>query len=183
MEEGTAKEEKLSHQLTAAITEPATRRRLFSFIRARVSSDEDAEDIVQDIFYNLVQSYEVTAPIENLVGWLYRTARNKIIDLYRKKRPDNFSAIDQQTVESTAIDAATPEEDFSREKIWMATMAALETLPEKQREVFMMNELQGMTFKEISELTGESINTLLSRKRYAVLALRKKLEYLYDDYR
>ncbi len=163
------------------------RKRLFDFIRRRVRTEEDAEDILQDVFYQLVSSYSVTEPIEKLTSWLFTVARNKIIDWYRKKKPERWSAAegDSQTplnLEDILFDPRQdPEQVYARSLVWTELADALDELPEEQREVFIKHELQGKSFKEIAEETGEPINTLLSRKRYAVLYLREKLAEIYDE--
>lgn len=163
------------------------RGRLLKFIRRRVRTDEDAEDIVQDVFFQLISSYSITEPIEQLTSWLFRVARNKIIDLYRKRKGDSnvIESVDgpiPEDSEDMLFDHADiPDEVYARSLIWTALAEALEELPEDQRVVFVMHELEGKKFKEIAELTGEPLNTLLSRKRYAVLFLRDRLRELYDD--
>jgi len=162
------------------------RRRLFDFIRRRVRTDADAEDIVQDVFYQLVTSYSITEPIEQLTSWLFTVAKNKIIDWYRKRRPQLFDVDTESeypfSLEDVLFDPTQqPDEVFVRSIFWTALAEALDDLPEEQRQVFVMHELEGKTFKEIAEATGVPLNTLLSRKRYAVLFLREQLKELYDD--
>jgi len=175
---------------TAASVEQTVRterRRLFAFIRHRVRNEADAEDILQDVFYQLVTSYSVTEPIEHLTRWLFTVARNKVIDWYRKRRPHSLAVeVDDPSapvnLEEILFDqAANPDELYTRSFIWTELAEALDDLPEEQRDVFVMHELEGKSFKEIAEVTGEPINTLLSRKRYAVRALRESLQELYDD--
>ena len=164
------------------------RKRLFDFIRRRVRTEEDAEDIVQDVFYQLVASYSVTEPIEQLSAWLFTVARNKIIDWYRRRRPTGQHAENEQTGEPLNLEeilfdpAQNPDEVYQRSLVWRELADALDEVPEEQREVFVMHELEGRSFKEIAEITGEPINTLLSRKRYAVLHLRESLQELYDEF-
>jgi RNA polymerase sigma factor (sigma-70 family) len=166
----------------------AERRHLFDFIRRRVRTTEDAEDILQDVLYQLVASYSVTEPIEKLTAWLFRVARNRIVDWYRKKRPDPLPRNEQNpgeplNLEDILYDSSTnPDTLYGRSVVWSELSEALDDLPEEQREVFVMHELEGKSFKEISAETGETMNTLLSRKRYAVLALRDRLQDLYDDF-
>ncbi len=161
--------------------------RLLRFIRRRVRTDEDAEDILQDVFFQLAASYSITEPIEQLTSWLFRVARNRIIDWYRKRRAapaPGEAGHDRPGPDPDEVlfdSADIPDEVYSRSMIWSALMDALDELPENQRNVFVMHELEGKTFKEIAELTGEPLNTLLSRKRYAVLFLREQLQELYDD--
>jgi RNA polymerase sigma factor (sigma-70 family) len=165
------------------------RKRLFDFIRRRISNEADAEDILQDVFYQLVTSYSVTEPIEKLTSWLFTVARNKTIDWYRKRRPERGSTSVREPpspldLEEILFDPQqNPDEVFFQSLVWRELAEALDDLPEKQREVFVMHELEGRSFKEIAEQTGESINTLLSRKRYAVLYLRERLQELYDEMR
>lgn len=163
------------------------RTRLFDFIRQRVRTEEDAEDILQDVFYQLVTSYSVTEPIEKLTSWLFTVARNKIIDWYRKRKPERLPA-DMNDVplqlEQVLFDPTQdPEQLYARSLVWTELAEVLDELPEAQKEVFVMHELEGKSFKEIAEVTGEPLNTLLSRKRYAVLYLRERLQDLYDEFR
>jgi len=169
-------------------TVTAERGRLFDFIRRRVRTAEDAEDILQDVLYQFVASYSVTEPIEKLTAWLFRVARNKIIDWYRKKKPDPMPRDEKNpnepiNLEDILFDSSlNPERLYARSVVWSELSDALEELPEDQREVFVMHELEGKSFKEIAAETGEPVNTLLSRKRYAVLALRVRLQELYDEF-
>ncbi|HUL43969.1 MAG TPA: RNA polymerase sigma factor [Bacteroidota bacterium] len=163
------------------------RARLLDFIRSRVRTDEDAEDILQDIFYRLLTGYNVLEPIENLTAWLFRTARNRIIDWYRKRRPETLPDVPDESSSLGVVDLLLdrtngPDERYTRELLWDAIEEALDELPEEQRDVFVMNELEGKSFREISEITGININTLLARKRYAVLSLREKLQLMYDEF-
>ena len=166
----------------------AERKRLFDFIRRRVRTEEDAEDILQDVFYQFVASYSVTEPIEKLTSWLFTVARNKIIDWYRKRRPGGLNREDDETGEPLNLEdilfdpTQNPDDVYARSLVWTELAGALDELPEEQREVFVMHELEGRSFKEIAEITGERINTLLSRKRYAVLHLRESLQELYDEF-
>ena len=166
--------------------------RLLSFIRNRVSSTEEAEDILQDVFFQFVAGYETIESIDRVTSWLFSVARNKIIDRYRREssRPQRTDLLWQSgtddethlTLQEILPDLGnTPEDAMLREVIWTAIMEALDELPADQREIFILNELEDKSFRDISERTGISINTLLSRKRYAILALRKKLQQLYDD--
>lgn len=166
--------------------------RLLSFIRNRVSTLEEAEDILQDVFYQFVAGYESIESLDRVTSWLFSVARNKIIDRYRRdavrpKRADfsNVSRMDDDaplTLQEILPDFGnTPEDSFLRDAIWEAIMEALEELPADQREIFILNEIEERSFREIAEEKDVSINTLLSRKRYAILALRKKLQSLYDQ--
>jgi len=161
-------------------------KRLLGFIRKRVNNEADAEDILQDVFYQLIGN---TQPIEQLTGWLFTVARNKITDKSRKNKPDLledlFSNADGEELLNWTemfFDATdNPETDYLRSLFWEALTNALKELPEEQRTVFELNELEGIPFKEISEQTGVSVNTLLSRKRYAVLHLRERLQTLRSE--
>jgi RNA polymerase sigma factor (sigma-70 family) len=163
------------------------RSRLLAFIRRRVASDSQAEDILQDVFYQLLTSYSVTEPIETMTGWLFIVARNKIIDWYRRRRPGDRAldeALDGGPVTlAEVLPAPTegPDAGYDREVIAEELAEALEELPEKQRQVFIMHEIEGKSFNEIRDVTGDPLNTLLSRKRYAVQFLRRRLEELYRE--
>jgi RNA polymerase sigma factor (sigma-70 family) len=166
--------------------------RLLSFIRNRVSTVEEAEDILQDVFYQFVAGYETIESIDRVTSWLFSVARNKIIDRYRREaaRPQRAdfgiaTSLEEDapiTLQEILPDLGnTPEDSYLREAIWEAIMEALDELPPEQREIFILNEIEERSFRDIAEQTGVSINTLLSRKRYAILALRKKLQRLYND--
>lgn len=166
--------------------------RLLSFIRNRVSTSEEAEDILQDVFYQFVAGFDTIESLDRVTSWLFSVARNKIIDRYRREgnRPrradfDAYTSADEEsplTLQEILPDLGTsPEDQHFKEVIWDAIMEALDDLPEEQREIFVQNEMEERGFREIAEETGVSINTLLSRKRYAVLALRKRLQRLYDE--
>jgi RNA polymerase sigma factor (sigma-70 family) len=164
--------------------------RLRNFIRRRVPNPADAEDIVQEVFYELVEANRLLMPIEHVTGWLFRVARNRIIDLFRKKKPESFSdaAIRDEEDELLRIEDllpsadAGPEAQYARNVLLDELEFALSELPDEQREVFVAHELEGRSFKELSAETGVSINTLLSRKRYAVLQLREHLRKVYDEF-
>ena len=163
------------------------RKRIFDFIRRRVNAEEDAEDILQDVFYQLATNYDVAEPIENLAGWLFTVARNKITDWYRKRKPEPISSNATNddapdVITQIADPSQNPEELLLRQAVWEELNDALDELPSEQRDVFVMHELEGRSFKEIAEITGAPLNTLLSRKRYAVLFLRERLQELYDDF-
>jgi RNA polymerase sigma factor (sigma-70 family) len=168
------------------------RKRLFDFIRRRVHTEVDAEDILADVFYQMIESYSVTEPIEKMTTWLLTVARNKIIDWYRKRKPESFrqrtdeNALSQDlplNLEDILFDPGqNPDVLYTRSLVWTELADALADLPDEQRDVFIMHELEEKSFKEIAELTGEPVNTLLSRKRYAVLYLREALQELYDDF-
>jgi len=163
------------------------RRRLLDFIRRRVRSEADAEDILQDVFYQLAATDSVAEPIEQLTSWLFTVARNKIIDWYRKKKPESLQV--ESSEDDTRLGLAellldprqNPDDVYARSLLWDEFADALDDLPDNQREVFMMHEFEGKSFKEIAAITGEPVNTLLSRKRYAVLFLREQLQELYDE--
>ena len=163
-------------------------KQLMGFIRQRVNSDQDAEDILQDVWYQLSSVPELEA-IEQIGSWLYRVARNRITDKYRKKKPESLEDHGYEDEEGEFLfkeillsDDETPETVYMRELFWEQLTIALEELPENQRQVFIWNELEDLTFQEISERTGENIKTLISRKRYAVQHLRKRLETLYHEF-
>ena len=164
--------------------------RLRNFIRKHVADASEAEDIVQDVFYELLEAYRLMKPVEHVTAWLFRVARNRIIDLFRKKKPESLnepvtSAEDGDTLllEDLLPSAeASPEAAYARNMLLDALEDALEELPAGQRDVFIAHELTGLSFKEISVETGLSVNTLLSRKRYAVLHLRRRLQAIYEDF-
>jgi len=160
-------------------------RRLLGFIRKRVDNPSDAEDILQDVFYQLVDNKQ---PIEQLTGWLFTVARNKITDRQRKRKPDLLEDLfagedgeDLGWAELFFDEKDNPETEYLRGMFWETLNTALDELPKEQKLVFVMNELEGVPFKDIAEQTGETINTLLSRKRYAVLHLRSRLRVLHDE--
>ncbi len=168
------------------------RGKLLSFIRGKVASTEEAEDILQDVFYQFVAGFESIESLDRVTSWLYSVARNKIIDRYRREgvrpqRADLEGAAGREddtplTLQEILPDLGnTPESALLREAIWNEIMAALDELPPEQRDIFVQNEMDERSFREIAEETGVSINTLLSRKRYAIQALRKKLQSFYDD--
>src|SRR5260221_9927504 len=167
--------------------------RLRSFIRRRVPDPRDAEDILQDVFYELVEANRLLMPIEHVTGWLFRVARNRITDLFRRKRPDSFSdtAVPRQEDEDDERQRledllpspdAGPEALFARQVLLDELELAVDELPEEQREVFVAHEVEGRSFKEMAAETGVSVNTLLSRKRYAVRHLRERLQRIYDEF-
>lgn len=162
-------------------------KRLFGFIKERVASTEEAEDILQDVFYQFAGN---TEPIEQAGAWLYRVARNKITDSYRKQKlPLADDVLPGAAEEEEGLgwqelmftDDSTPETEYLRSLFWEELYAALEELPDAQRDVFIQNEIEGKAFKDIAEQTGESVATLISRKRYAVLHLRDRLTVLRNE--
>jgi RNA polymerase sigma factor (sigma-70 family) len=164
--------------------------RLLSFIRRRVPNPRDAEDILQDVFYELVEANRLLMPIDHVTGWLFRVARNRITDLFRKKKPESFSdsAVAGEDDELLQLEDLLPSPDAGPEALYARQVLldelelAVEELPEEQREVFVAHELEGHSFKEMAARTGVSVNTLLSRKRYAVLHLRERLQDIYDEF-
>jgi len=166
------------------------RSRLLNFIRRRVSDPRDAEDILQDVFYELVEANRLLMPIDHITGWLFRVASNRIIDLFRKKKPVLFSDADvaNEDDESLRFEDLLPSADagpdalYARGVLLAAFELAIEELPPEQREVFVAHEIEGLSFKQIAARTGVGMNTLLSRKRYAVLHLRERLQGIYDDF-
>ncbi|HEV2470723.1 MAG TPA: sigma-70 family RNA polymerase sigma factor [Candidatus Sulfotelmatobacter sp.] len=166
------------------------RTRLLNFIRRRVPDPGDAEDVLQDVFYRLVEANRLLMPIEHVTGWLFRVARNRITDLFRKREPETFSDIvADENGETMSLEDLLPSPDagpdalYAREVLLDELEDALEELPEEQREVFVAHEFEGRSFKELSAKTGASVNTLLSRKRYAVLHLRERLRRIYEEFR
>jgi RNA polymerase sigma factor (sigma-70 family) len=165
------------------------RSRLRNFIRRRVPDPADAEDIVQEVFYELVEANRLLMPIEHVTSWLFTVARNRITDLFRKKKPENFSdaAIEDEAGELLRIEDLLPSPDAGPDAIYLRNVLldelelALEELPDEQRDVFVAHEVEGRSFKEIAAATGVGLNTLLSRKRYAVLHLRERLQDIYDE--
>jgi len=167
------------------------RSRLRNFIRRRVPDPADAEDIVQEVFYELVEANRLLMPIEHVTGWLFRVARNRITDLFRKKKPEPFSdaAVEDEDGQVLQIEDFLPSPDAGPEALYARNVlldeleSAVDELPEEQRKVFVAHELEGRSFKEIAAQTGVGVNTLLSRKRYAVLHLRERLQSIYDEFR
>ncbi len=165
--------------------------RLLGFIKRRVAVESDAEDILQDVFYQFTKTMRED-PIEKAASWLFKAASNKIIDWYRKIKPVSLDKMNERTFDdemntsykiedSHFKDTQSQDVLYNRQEFWPMLEELLNNLPEKQREVFIMHELEGKSFREISEITGTVINTLLSRKRYAELYLREELQELYDE--
>ena len=164
--------------------------RLLSFIRRRVPDPFDAEDIVQEVFYELVEANRLLMPIDHVTGWLFRVARNRITDLFRKKKAETFSqaVVEDDGGDLLRIEDLLPSPDAGPEALYARNLLldelefALDELPEEQREVFVAHELEGRSFKELSAESGVNVNTLLSRKRYAVLHLRERLQIIHDEF-
>jgi len=155
-----------------------------------VPNDADVEDLLQDVFYELVEANRLLMPIDYVTGWLFRVARNRITDLFRKKKPENFTdaAVADENGELLRIEDLLPASDAGPEALYFRNLLldeldlALTELPDEQREVFVAHEIEGRSFKELSEESGIGVNTLLSRKRYAVLHLRERLQTIYEDF-
>jgi RNA polymerase sigma factor (sigma-70 family) len=175
-------------QISEIIAEQGSRLR--NFIRRRVPDPADAEDIVQEVFYELVEANRLLMPIDHVTGWLFRVARNRITDLFRKKKAETFSdaAIEDEDGELLRIEDLLPSPEAGPEALYARSVLldelelALGELPDEQRDVFVAHELEGRSFKELSAETGVSINTLLSRKRYAMLHLRERLQTIHDEF-
>jgi RNA polymerase sigma factor (sigma-70 family) len=175
------------------ISEVVTREqsRLRNFIRRRVPDPRDAEDILQDVFYKLVEANRLLMPIEHVTGWLFRVARNRITDLFRKKQPETFSdsAVADEDGELVRLEDLLPSPNagpaalYARHVLLDELELAIDELTEDQREVFVAHELEGRSFKQIAADTGVSVNTLLARKHQAVLHLRRRLQSIYDEFR
>src|SRR5205809_247859 len=169
------------------------RSRLRNFIRRRVPDPSDVEDILQEVFYELVEANRLLMPIDHVTGWLFRVARNRITDLFRKKKPEAFSDAahnrpENEDGELVQFEDLLPSPDAGPEALYVRNLLldelelALDELPDEQREVFVAHELEGRSFKELSAESGVNVNTLLSRKRYAVLHLRERLQSIYDEF-
>ncbi len=173
-----------------AATVQRERGRLRSFIRRRVADEGDAEDILQEVFYELVDAYRSMKPVEQVGAWLFRVARNRITDLFRKRRPE-VAAVRGETAaydgsfflaELLPSPEGGPDADYARGVLLDELAAALDELSDEQRETFVAHEIEGRSFKEISAATGVGVNTLLSRKHYAVLHLRRRLRAIYNEF-
>jgi RNA polymerase sigma factor (sigma-70 family) len=166
------------------------RSRLRNFIRSRVPNESDVEDLLQEVFYELVQASRLLMPIDYVTGWLFRVARNRITDLFRKKKPENFTdaAIGTDDGELLQIEDLLPSPDdgpealFARNVLLAELESALSELAAEQREVFISHEIEGRSFKEMSAESGVNVNTLLARKRYAVVHLRQRLQSIHDEF-
>lgn len=188
--ESTFKPIELMAEQDNHITETVKRERarLGSFIRKRVADASEAEDILQDVLYELVEAYRLPEPIEQVGAWLFRVARNRIIDRFRKKKelalPDSGDGEDEEAWLDKALPSAEagPEAAYARNVLLAELYEALEELPEEQRDAFVGHEIEGRSFKEMSAETGLGVNTLLARKRYAVLHLRTRLQDLLEEF-
>jgi RNA polymerase sigma factor (sigma-70 family) len=188
----TASLEQMALEQDQRISEVVKREqsRLRNFIRRRVPDPRDAEDVLQDVFYRLVEANRLLMPIEHVTGWLFSVARNRITDLFRTKKPESFSdtAVAGEDGELLRLEAllpspaAGPEALYARGVLLDELELAVDELPEEQRAVFVAHELEGRSFKEMAAETGVSVNTLLSRKHYAVLHLRQRLQSIYDEF-
>lgn len=180
------------HDRSISETFMRQRARLRSFIRKRVPDPADAEDILQEVFYELVEAARLVRPVEQVGAWLFRVARNRITDLFRKKKSAQFEALDYPAepadLDETSFEDllpaadAGPEAAYARRLLLEELDAALDELPEEQRSVFIAHEFEGRSFKDLAVQTGVGVNTLLSRKRYAVLYLRRRLQVIYDEF-
>jgi RNA polymerase sigma factor (sigma-70 family) len=165
------------------------RSRLRNFIRKRAPNEADVEDLLQDVFYELVEANRLLMPIDHVTGWLFRVARNRITDLFRKRKPETFSdaAVEGEDGELLCVEDLLPSPDagpealYARHALLDELESALGELPREQREVFVGHEIEGRSFQELSKETGVNVNTLLSRKRYAVLHLRHRLRSIHDE--
>ena len=164
--------------------------RLRGFIQKRVRNSEDAEDILQEVYYQLADADRLLKPIDQMAAWLFTVARNRITDLYRKKKTESMPEYMAETEDDNLFaelsdlmfdNGSTPEDDYLRSLVWIELEKALGELPLEQRQVFEHTEMQGLSFKTISEQTGVPVNTLISRKHYAVLVLRERLQLIYDE--
>src|SRR3984957_3752154 len=189
----TLKKQWMMVQQDQQISEAVEREkpRLRNFIRKRVADRSDAEDILQEVFYELVEAYRMMKPVQQVTAWLFQVARNRITDFFRSKKREASSeaAVKIQDGEELQWEDllpspdAGPEAAYARSVLMEEMEAALDELPEEQREVFVAHEFLGYSFKELAAQTGVSVNTLLSRKRYAVVHLRERLQTIYDDFR
>ena len=176
------------HQISEAVEQQ--RSRLRNFISRRVADPSDVEDILQEVFFELVEAYRLMKPVETASAWLLRVARNRIIDQFRKKKPVPLADLNVESEEGEMLaleeflpsSYAGPEAAYARAVLIEELENALEELPEQQRRVFIEHEIEGRSFKELAAETGVSVNTLLSRKRYAVLHLRQRLQSVYDEF-
>lgn len=184
--------ERMALEQDQRITEVVKREQssLRNFIRRRVPDEFDAEDVLQDVFYRLVEANRLLMPIDHVTGWLFQVARNRITDLFRKKKPENFSDVTVETADdSLLLEDLLPSPEAGPDALYVRSVLldeledALDELPEEQRQVFIGHEIEGLSFKEMAVETGVSVNTLLGRKRNAVLHLRERLQGVYDEFR
>jgi RNA polymerase sigma factor (sigma-70 family) len=191
MDEALRKQWMMAEQddrISEAIDRDKTRLR--NFIRRRVADPSDAEDILQEVFYELVETYRLMKPIEQVGAWLFRVARNRITDLFRKRKPEASTndPVAEEEGEFLTLEDLLPSRDAGPEAAYARTVLlaeledALEELPDEQREVFLAHEIEGRSFKDLTAETGLSVNTLLSRKHYAVIHLRERLRAVYDEF-
>jgi RNA polymerase sigma factor (sigma-70 family) len=191
MDEALRKQWMMAEQderISEAIDRDKTRLR--NFIRRRVADPSDAEDILQEVFYELVETYRLMKPIEQVGAWLFRVARNRITDLFRKRKPEASTndPVVADEGELLTLEDMLPSQDAGPEAAYARTVLleeledALEELPDEQREVFLAHEIEGRSFKQLALETGLSVNTLLSRKHYAVIHLRERLREVYDEF-
>lgn len=174
----------------AEITATVLRERapLGNFIRRRVGNPSDADDVLQDVLFEFVEAYHLPAPIERAGAWLFRVARNRIIDLFRKKRERSLDGMAEEQSGEHRLDLllpapdGSPEAAYARSVLMTELQSALDELPPEQRDVFVAHELDGLSFKEMASQSGLPVNTLLARKRYAVLQLRSRLQSIYDEF-
>jgi RNA polymerase sigma factor (sigma-70 family) len=188
----TASLEQMALDQDQRVTEVVKREqsRLRNFIRRRVPDPRDVEDILQEVFAELVEANRLLMPIEHVTGWLFRVARNRITDLFRKKKPESFgdTGIAEGEEKLPQLEDLLPSPDagpdalYARKVLLDELALAVEELPKEQREAFVGHELEGRSFKEMAAETGVSVNTLLSRKRYAVLHLRERLRKIHDEF-
>ncbi len=192
MKDAAVRVEPMALEQNQRISEVVEREqsRLLNFIRRRVPDPRDAEDVLQEVFYELVEANRLLMPIEHVSGWLFRVARNRITDLFRKKRPESFgdTAVPDEDGDRLQLNDLVPSPDAGPEALYARNVLldelelAIDELPEEQREVFVAHELEGRSFKAMAAETGVNVNTLLSRKRYAVLHLRERLRRVYDEF-
>ncbi len=190
--DGAASFDRMALEQDQRILEVVTRERsrLLNFIRRRVPDPAEAEDVLQEVLYRLVEANRLLMPIEHITGLLFQVARNRITDLFRKKQPENFSDMaltdaegeDVQFEDLLPSPDAGPEAEYARKVLLEEMKSALAGLPKEQRDVFIAHEFEGRSFKELATETGVNVNTLLARKRYAVLHLRERLQRTYDEF-
>jgi len=167
-----------NEQISGAIDRE--RNRLRNFIRKWVQDEGIVEDILQDVFSEFIETYRLMKPIEQISAWLFRVARNRITDFFRKKKPEQFD--ESGSEDRLPSHDAGPEDAYIRNMLWEELDAALNELPEEQRDIFIAHEFDGRSFKELAAKTGVSVNTLISRKHYAVLHLRRRLQAIHDEF-